>query len=173
MLAIIRGSVAFFAPEIGICHRAGVRRRCVCDPCPAPASAAYRLILRFVRDNSGGFVAGVACRHRQRCPGCLRLAALAVFPQRGRGPPGTALRHARLCCRPSYPSDGRAASQRPATLDIAGLIGYALASLRCCRSSVVEHSLGKGEVDSSILSGSTILHKHPLRFASECGFCRS
>ena len=25
-----------------------------------------------------------------------------------------------------------------------------------CRSSVVEHSLGKGEVDSSILSGSTI-----------------
>src|SRR5215510_13892361 len=29
----------------------------------------------------------------------------------------------------------------------------------CCRSSVVEHSLGKGEVDSSILSGSTI---HPI-----------
>jgi hypothetical protein len=26
----------------------------------------------------------------------------------------------------------------------------------CCRSSVVEHSLGKGEVESSILSGSTI-----------------
>ena len=26
---------------------------------------------------------------------------------------------------------------------------------RCCRSSVVEHSLGKGEVESSILSGST------------------
>jgi hypothetical protein len=29
-------------------------------------------------------------------------------------------------------------------------------SRRCCRSSVVEHSLGKGEVESSILSGSTI-----------------
>ena len=27
---------------------------------------------------------------------------------------------------------------------------------KCCRSSVVEHSLGKGEVESSILSGSTI-----------------
>lgn len=27
---------------------------------------------------------------------------------------------------------------------------------RCCRSSVVEHPLGKGEADSSILSGSTI-----------------
>ena len=26
----------------------------------------------------------------------------------------------------------------------------------CCRSSVVEHSIGNGEVDSSILSGSTI-----------------
>jgi hypothetical protein len=28
--------------------------------------------------------------------------------------------------------------------------------LRCCSSSVVEHSLGKGEVESSILSCSTI-----------------
>jgi hypothetical protein len=27
----------------------------------------------------------------------------------------------------------------------------------CCRSSVVEHSLGKGEVGSSILPGSTII----------------
>jgi hypothetical protein len=32
----------------------------------------------------------------------------------------------------------------------------------CCRSSVVEHSIGNGEVDSSILSGSTIPpHKNP------------
>jgi hypothetical protein len=29
----------------------------------------------------------------------------------------------------------------------------------CCRSSVVEHSLGKGEVESSIPSGSTIFPK--------------
>jgi hypothetical protein len=28
-------------------------------------------------------------------------------------------------------------------------------SRACCRSSVVEHSIGNGEVDSSILSGST------------------
>jgi hypothetical protein len=33
-----------------------------------------------------------------------------------------------------------------------------------CRSSVVEHSLGKGEVESSILSGSTIFHPK-CRFA--------
>jgi hypothetical protein len=32
-----------------------------------------------------------------------------------------------------------------------------LGSRACCRSSVVEHSIGNGEVDSSILSGSTIL----------------
>ncbi len=31
----------------------------------------------------------------------------------------------------------------------------------CCRSSVVEHSLGKGEVDSSILSGSTMGPRAP------------
>jgi hypothetical protein len=30
---------------------------------------------------------------------------------------------------------------------------------RCCRSSVVEHSLGKGEVEGPIPSGSTIFHK--------------
>src|SRR5690606_34576055 len=37
---------------------------------------------------------------------------------------------------------------------------------RCC-SSVVEHSLGKGEADSSILSSSTILH-----FPSKRPYCR-
>jgi hypothetical protein len=36
----------------------------------------------------------------------------------------------------------------------------------CCRSSVVEHSLGKGEVDSSILSGST---RPSVTQLSECG----
>ena len=40
----------------------------------------------------------------------------------------------------------------------ARLVGAFLANSRgaCCRSSVVEHSIGNGEVDSSILSGSTI-----------------
>src|SRR6202042_3585280 len=32
----------------------------------------------------------------------------------------------------------------------------------CCRSSVVEHSIGNGEVDSSILSGSTIFRHRAL-----------
>jgi hypothetical protein len=50
---------------------------------------------------------------------------------------------------------------------------------RCCRSSVVEHSLGKGEVESPILSGSTISPFVKLRLASppvsercsSCGTC--
>src|ERR1700682_6152353 len=37
-----------------------------------------------------------------------------------------------------------------------GPFGPILVSPACCRSSVVEHSIGNGEVDSSILSGSTI-----------------
>ena len=37
-----------------------------------------------------------------------------------------------------------------------GLLGPILTYRACCRSSVVEHSIGNGEVDSSILSGSTI-----------------
>jgi hypothetical protein len=38
----------------------------------------------------------------------------------------------------------------------------------CCRSSVVEHSLGKGEVDSSILSGSTMIS---LMFSRRTRYC--
>jgi hypothetical protein len=36
-----------------------------------------------------------------------------------------------------------------------GLWGQFFGYRACCRSSVVEHSIGNGEVDSSILSGST------------------
>src|SRR5262249_18346960 len=42
----------------------------------------------------------------------------------------------------------------------------------CCRSSVVEHSLGKGEVDSSILSGSTIIDKRDQQLRTAAGFRR-
>jgi hypothetical protein len=44
----------------------------------------------------------------------------------------------------------------------AALVGPFWADSRipaCCRSSVVEHSIGNGEVDSSILSGSTSFHR--------------
>src|ERR1700749_3710280 len=38
-----------------------------------------------------------------------------------------------------------------------GISAPPLITATCCRSSVVEHSLGKGEVHSSILSGSTTI----------------
>ena len=44
--------------------------------------------------------------------------------------------------------------QEPAACS--ALLGRFLEYRACCRSSVVEHSIGNGEVDSSILSGSTI-----------------
>jgi hypothetical protein len=40
---------------------------------------------------------------------------------------------------------------------VGALLGRFSYPRACCRSSVVEHSIGNGEVDSSILSGSTIL----------------
>ena len=46
-----------------------------------------------------------------------------------------------------------------------------LVSEACCRSSVVEHSIGNGEVDSSILSGSTIFpfkNQHFSRSSTPC-----
>src|SRR5215470_13432532 len=48
--------------------------------------------------------------------------------------------------------------RRPCGKDRAGFGGRtppASVRLKCCRSSVVEHPLGKGEVVSSILTGST------------------
>src|SRR5579872_4140075 len=44
---------------------------------------------------------------------------------------------------------------RAALLAFFSRFSYLAYLAACCRSSVVEHSLGKGEVDSSILSGST------------------
>ena len=50
---------------------------------------------------------------------------------------------------------------------VGGLLGRFPQYRACCRSSVVEHSIGNGEVDSSILSGSTI---HPVEILGrQCG----
>src|SRR5690606_17620862 len=43
-----------------------------------------------------------------------------------------------------------------------GASPQALDQMECCGSSVVEHTLGKGEVESSILSRSTILSRMML-----------
>jgi hypothetical protein len=57
--------------------------------------------------------------------------------------------------RPSGDDNEEGTSRVPNPLDRSGFRRHKPA--RRCRSSVVEHSLGKGEVDSSILSGSTIV----------------
>ena len=51
----------------------------------------------------------------------------------------------------------------------AGCSGPATRAFRCC-SSVVEHSIGNGEVDSSILSSSTSLRCKPLQAAPKLSF---
>jgi hypothetical protein len=54
---------------------------------------------------------------------------------------------------------------------VGGHLGRFLSKYRaCCRSSVVEHSIGNGEVDSSILSGSTSFFRDRTRlFPAEVG----
>jgi hypothetical protein len=138
---------------------------------------ALALLLSIV-GNSGGIVGLITARvGRNRAAFRLGLAALKILPQRdAQTPPlphpicalgtivhgtrlgaggarrkalwrsdrpldGARLRHFRPCGK-----DRRARSQVPFSL---------LPPASRCRSSVVEHPLGKGEVVSSILTGST------------------
>jgi phosphoribosylaminoimidazole-succinocarboxamide synthase len=124
-----------------------------------------RLVLLLVAVNSGGIVGlGRAADLVRAFPG-LRLAALEIVPQRRREATlaavlvlvlvghalqiGERLRRQWPCGKDrAIPGTGQGLCQAPA---------------KCCRSSVVEHSLGKGEVLSSILSGSTsALLKSPI-----------
>jgi hypothetical protein len=108
----------------------------------------------------------------------LGFAALEVFPQRRRKPPLQARFLGRFA---AFAHGGRLRPEKPRKKDrgksrfpaipthacalwglVARIAAFAAALLRDsrvgrrrCRSSVVEHSLGKGEVLSSILSGST------------------
>jgi hypothetical protein len=52
-----------------------------------------------------------------------------------------------------------------------GPFGSILLFGACCRSSVVEHSIGNGEVDSSILSGSTSFSlENPFKISTKQRF---
>src|SRR5262249_14132653 len=84
----------------------------------------------------------------------LRLAALEVVAQR-RGE--TQLRRRLFLLFGVLAHVRRLRLRQPYGKDRAGFGGSAAPSvpLQCCRSSVVEHPLGKGEVGSSILTGST------------------
>ena len=136
-----------------------------------PLSRLRSLIL----GNSGGIVglAGALAGLRGRASSGLGFAALEVFPQRRSQSP-LPLRLLQRLWRLVHSRDLRSAGgeqrnpgDRPcacATLCIVARIApvatafhhsHLCACGRRCRSSVVEHPLGKGEVVSSILTGST------------------
>ena len=144
-----------------------------------------RSALSLVIDDSGGIVrfAGVNPGFGGGAAFGLRLAALEVFAQRrGQAPPAlrglfTGLRaivHRRRIgpgaqlAKPSQPTRETRLACAPCRLvarnaALADMRAPCLLAAQRCRSSVVEHSLGKGEVVSSILPGSTI---YPCIFRS-------
>src|SRR5215831_16415145 len=141
--------------------------------------AAPGLALLFMPANSGGIVGlGGPCRAGARRAGFrLGLAPLEILPQRRAQAPAlphllralfpivhgrktTTGRHATEASRRDRPFHGaRLRHVRPCGKDRSArapfLIGRFSHPARRCRSSVVEHPLGKGEVVSSILTGST------------------
>ena len=90
--------------------------------------------------------------------GTAFLFSRIFWPRTGYRPRSTTLlQRFSLILAPSRASlvlapEGSLWQEPPACRDLLGrFFGYRA----CCRSSVVEHSIGNGEVDSSILSGST------------------
>src|SRR5712692_2070078 len=143
-----------------------------------PKVPARGLALLFMPGNSGGIV-GLGGAYRVGAAGAgfrLDLAPLEIFPQRR--PQAPLLPHLLRALSPlvhgcKITARGRATealrcewSLEGACLRHVGPYGKdrsarapmhwsIFASRRRCRSSVVEHPLGKGEVVSSILTGST------------------
>ena len=137
---------------------AGKRRQLPLNPAPRGPENARSASLRL-RPWFRAF-AGTERTDRAWAPGPARAPAPCGGAGSRAAPLPAARRRFRSCriCRsfPPWPpgiKGRRRACKR--SLDRAGMIGYSLAPQRC-RSSVVEHPLGKGEVESSILSGSTI-----------------
>ena len=145
---------------------------------------ALALLLSLV-GNSGGIVGLITARlGRSRAAFRLGLATLKILPQRGAQTPplphpvcalgtnvhGDKLRNRRCSTEGLRRTDAPFAGAclrhfRPYGKDrrARGRVPFLLFSppARRCRSSVVEHPLGKGEVVSSILTGSTSrLHGH-------------
>src|SRR5580692_3690153 len=173
-LAIISGSVAFLAPDIGIVPWSGrpptIRMRSIFSAPAAfsrPTRSAAYLPARIAAKVGNGSDIGIGRRHILGLAAArLLLAALEVFPQRRRQP--------RAARRPFLGfagfDHGQSQSMPPAAPQpraglarLRGLTPYGndrgvfrqYISGGRCRSSVVEHPLGKGEVVSSILTGST------------------
>src|ERR1041384_1724590 len=159
-LAIISGRVAFLAPEIGIAPFKGrppaIRIRSMTPRCLSPF-LAFRPTVGNLGLNSGGIVLLYAPLH---APPLLRFAAFEVVAQRSfqtlRAPGVAGLSVL------SGHDEGIGAAQRNRKRARQRVNDRIFARSQCCRSSVVEHPLGKGEVECSIHSGSTITN-HPRR----------
>src|SRR5215831_6569588 len=182
-LAIINGKVAFLAPEIGIVPLSlcppQMRMRSMpplpMSGKPAPQGRQRALAFLFMPGNSGGIVGlgGVRRARADRAGFRLGLATLEILPQRRAQTPLlphllralsplvhgrkiTTRRHATeafRCEGTRLRHVGPYGKDRSARAPF--LIGRFSHPARRCRSSVVEHPLGKGEVVSSILTGST------------------
>src|SRR5712691_6592883 len=99
-----------------------------------------------------------------------------IISKHGRANLGSQILAPRGACDVAKAQHCRPVGFRPLTLPSGGAscIPCPPARAPCCRSSVVEHPLGKGEVESSILSGSTITipAKTGHSLATALLFCR-
>ena len=123
----------------------GLRRKS--EPCAVSPSSSR-----------GGFIGKVFGQAAIARAGLL-FPPFEVFPQGRRQPLAARRRFRRFAGRSFAASAANSLRQMPLygkdrPVFIAGIVGFNFVRGRC-RSSVVEHSLGKGEVLSSILSGST------------------
>ena len=81
--------------------------------------------------------------------------------------PGAAQGRNRIGPQPRLRERGPCGKNRPPVNGRRGRIYFCTEVRACCRSSVVEHSLGKGEVVSSILPGSTRKPEENQNLASD------
>src|SRR5262245_23043917 len=136
-------------------------------PCPLPgpavarpsiprrrtAAKVCRLAFALMVGNSGGIVGHVTLCLLRRAGFRLRLAAPEIFAQRF--PQALVLASLLRAVSAGVHDDCWRLACVSALWQGSPQWRPCLFLQFCCRSSVVEHSLGKGEVDSSILSGST------------------
>src|SRR5690349_3359706 len=142
---VLRRDVGSFTVVLSIGHREIIRHARAGNPSPELSSQTHRpaSLSRQMLAGSRG-AAGLPSRIWRQ------LTELKGYRRPGASPPPFGGRWP----NPALAWRG-ALWQRTPTCR--GLHGRFWQPRVCCRSSVVEHSIGNGEVDSSILSGSTIL----------------
>jgi hypothetical protein len=143
----------------GLVRRLAARPLLRFPPLEVFAQLVFQPILSRILHAGAAFV-----RHRSTCPNLAEAAYREniVLRQQSVQTPQAGTNRKLEQSGPIWPANALAhegamwqepAACRPFSHRFSWAFLLGLAS--CCRSSVVEHSLGKGEVDSSILSGST------------------